>query len=156
MWSHYAGTSKQNEGKMISGINHITLSVTDLDRSFNFYVELVGLTPVVRWYKGAYLTAGDLWISLTLDEKTRRAPLNEYSHIAFSVEKEDFESMRKNLQDNGVEKWQENHSEGDSFYFLDPDGHKLEIHIAGLHNRLKAMKKNPPEDLVFYNHNDET
>jgi catechol 2,3-dioxygenase-like lactoylglutathione lyase family enzyme len=141
---------------MITGLNHITFSVYDLKRSLNFYVNLLGLKPVARWYKGAYLTAGNLWITLILDEQTRRTPLKEYSHIAFSVDKDRFESMRRKLMENGVEKWQDNHSEGDSFYFFDPDGHKLEIHVTGLHNRLTAMKKNPPEDLVFYNQNDDS
>ena len=30
----------------------------------------------------------------------------------------------------GVEVFKDNTSPGDSFYFLDPDGHKLEIRIA--------------------------
>jgi catechol 2,3-dioxygenase-like lactoylglutathione lyase family enzyme len=47
---------------MISGVNHITLSVGDVDRAFRFYVETLGARPLARWSKGAYLLAGDLWL----------------------------------------------------------------------------------------------
>lgn len=30
---------------MITGINHITLSVSNVDRSFAFYAEVLGFTP---------------------------------------------------------------------------------------------------------------
>jgi len=37
---------------MISGVNHITLSVRDVDRSFGFYVETLGAKPLARRSKG--------------------------------------------------------------------------------------------------------
>jgi len=36
---------------MITGVNHITLAVRDLDRSFRFYVETLGIEG--RWRDGA-------------------------------------------------------------------------------------------------------
>lgn len=39
---------------MITAMNHITLAVTDIDKSFLFYRDLVGLKPLVKWDKGAY------------------------------------------------------------------------------------------------------
>jgi catechol 2,3-dioxygenase-like lactoylglutathione lyase family enzyme len=63
---------------MIGGLNHITLSVRDIDRSFRFYVETLGAKPLARWRKGAHLLAGDLWLCLTLDERTRSFALPEY------------------------------------------------------------------------------
>jgi hypothetical protein len=46
--------------------------------------------------------------------------------------------------------WQENRSHGKSFYFLDPDGHKLEIHASDLRSRLEDLKHKPPTDLILY------
>ena len=39
--------------------------------------------------------------------------------------------------------FKENHSEGESFYFLDPDGHKLEIHVGDWQSRLTTKRQNP-------------
>ena len=60
---------------MITGINHITLSVIDLDKSFDFYIEVLGCKPVAKWKQGAYLLAGDLWLCLSVDEQTRLGTL---------------------------------------------------------------------------------
>ena len=78
---------------MISGINHITLSVRNLDTSFDFYTKVLDLRPVARWYNGAYLEAGDTWVCLTVDPDVRSTRLPEYTHTAFTVSKDDFSSL---------------------------------------------------------------
>ncbi|WP_446743008.1 VOC family protein [Silvibacterium acidisoli] len=135
---------------MVTGLNHITLAVKDLDLSFRFYTELLYLRPVARWYKGAYLMAGSLWVCLTLDSETRPAPLPEYTHTAFTVPLDQFEETVRRLNDASVPTWQQNHSPGKSFYFLDPNGHKLEIHASDLASRLESLKEKPPRDLVLF------
>ena len=135
---------------MIRALNHITLAVRDLEQSFRFYADLLGLEPVARWYKGAYLLAGDSWICLTLDPETRSGPLPEYSHFAFSVAPGQFQASVSRLLAAGVSSWQQNHSYGDSFYFLDPNGHKLELHAADLQSRLASLREKPPRDLVLF------
>lgn len=128
---------------MITGLNHVTLAVRDLDRSFDFYAGVLGLKPVARWPKGAYFSAGDLWLALTLDAHTRNGALPEYTHLAFTVTPGDFDAMRRRIEASGAESWQRNTSEGASHYFLDPDGHKLEIHVSDLAARMRAAKANP-------------
>jgi catechol 2,3-dioxygenase-like lactoylglutathione lyase family enzyme len=135
---------------MITGVNHITLSVSDLTRSFNFYVDILGMRPIAKWNHGAYLSAGDLWLCLTLDSRTRSSPLSEYSHIAFNVEPDSFQTLVARLQKESIRCWQQNTSEGDSFYFLDLDGHKLEIHVGTLASRIAAIKKQPYTGLMLY------
>ncbi|MDE1176605.1 MAG: fosfomycin resistance glutathione transferase [Edaphobacter sp.] len=135
---------------MIGGINHITLAVRDLEISFSFYTDVLGLRPVAKWYKGAYLEAGTDWICLTLDESTRSGSLPEYTHLALTVDEAEFAAAMKRLQDAGAECWQQNHSEGESYYFLDPNGHKLEIHTGTLQSRLATMMEHPPRDLILF------
>lgn len=136
---------------MVTGLNHITLSVADLDRAFRFYSESLGLRPVARWYKGAHLAAGEIWVCLTLESELTNRPTNPtYDHIAFTVSDSDYQTLCARLTDAAVQQWQENHSEGDSFYFLDPDGHKLEIHVSDLERRLESLRRTPPRELVLF------
>lgn len=135
---------------MILGINHVTLAVRDLEASFAFYAEVLRLRPIAKWYKGAYLEAGHDWICLSLDDKTRTGPHPEYTHLAFSVEAADFADAAARLRAAGVQCWQENRSEGESFYFLDPNGHKLELHVGNLESRLKSLRQSPPKELRLF------
>jgi catechol 2,3-dioxygenase-like lactoylglutathione lyase family enzyme len=135
---------------LITGVNHITLAVRDIEESFAFYTETLGFHPLARWLKGAYLLAGDMWVALILDRNLRETTLPEYTHIAFSVSPRDFEPLCSRIIDAGMETWQENQSEGASLYFLDPNGHKLEIHASDLEERLKSAQKEPWGDIVFF------
>lgn len=135
---------------MIKGINHITLSVKDVDQSFEFYTQILGFKPVVKWPKGAYLLAGDLWFCLFLDDNTRKSKLPEYTHIAFTISEQNFKVMSERIKKSGAKIWQENQTEGDSLYFVDPNGHKLEIHASNLKARIKRAKTNPWDGLEFF------
>ncbi|WP_284455949.1 VOC family protein [Alloalcanivorax xenomutans] len=125
------------------GINHITLSVSDLDRSLTFYTDIVGMTAIVRWDGGAYLRSGVDWVCLSLDNRTRQGPLPEYSHVAFSLAESAFREKADLLRRHGIPLWKDNRSEGNSLYFLDPDGHKLEFHSGDLASRLSALREKP-------------
>ncbi|MDZ8240219.1 MAG: fosfomycin resistance glutathione transferase [Nostoc sp. ChiQUE01a] len=135
---------------MITGINHITLSVFDVDKSFEFYTKILGCKAIAKWDKGAYLLAGNLWLCLSLDANTRTNPAIEYTHIAFSLPEEEFQKYSDRLVSLGVKKWKENISEGESLYILDPDYHKLELHVGDLFSRIAATRKIPYEGMEFF------
>ena len=135
---------------MIQGINHITLAVKDVELSFEFYARVLGFKPVAKWGEGAYLEVGDTWIALIRDVKVADAIRRDYSHIAFTCNSPDYQSLRARLLEYGCVEWSKNESEGDSFYFLDPDGHKLEIHVGDLESRLRDMRDNPWNKFEYY------
>lgn len=135
---------------MITGINHITLAVRDLEESFKFYQEVLGFKPLAKWKKGAYFLAGDLWFCLIQDENTRESPLKEYTHIAFTVSEQDFEKISDCIRHSQAKIWQDNTSEGASLYFTDPNNHKLEIHASDLATRIKTAKEKPWSGLEFF------
>lgn len=127
----------------VSGINHITLAVSDLDRSFAFYCDLLGCRPIARWNTGAYVSAGDAWLCLSVDDKVN-APRPDYTHVAFSVSAPEFDTLKDAITASGATIWQDNTSEGPSLYFLDPDGHRLEIHNGDWRSRLSSWTRTPP------------
>jgi catechol 2,3-dioxygenase-like lactoylglutathione lyase family enzyme len=59
---------------MLSGLNHLTLAVSQLAPSVAFYQQLLGMTLHARWDSGAYLSCGDLWLCLSLDPQRRVTP----------------------------------------------------------------------------------
>ncbi|MFM2481713.1 fosfomycin resistance glutathione transferase [Celerinatantimonas sp. YJH-8] len=131
---------------MIRGLNHITIAVSDLERSIVFYRELLGFKGHVKWASGAYLSAGDLWLCLSCDEPR---PSQDYTHIALDIEAADFSDFCKRAKSAGIRQWKENSSEGRSVYILDPDGHRLEIHVGSLLSRLEVLKKEPYKGLTW-------
>jgi catechol 2,3-dioxygenase-like lactoylglutathione lyase family enzyme len=136
---------------MLGGLNHLTLAVTDLERSIPFYTDLLGCRLAARWDGGAYLALGDLWLCLSLDPARALAPQGaDYTHYALSIAAQDVDAFRARLLAAGVIEWRTNKSEGNSFYFLDPDGHQLEAHAGDLASRLAACHARPYAGMRFY------
>lgn len=134
---------------MIIGINHINISAIDIARSFSFYKDVLGFKPLCKSEGSAYFLAGDpdapgcLWLSLDLDRNNIRKPSPCNTHIAFTVAENNFKEMAQRILNSGAKIFKENTSPGTSLYFLDPDEHKLEIHVGNWQNRINAKKANP-------------
>lgn len=126
---------------MITGMNHITLAVKDVKKSFAFYRDIIGLKPLCRWDKGAYFLVDKFWFCLNQDDRREINPC--YTHYAFSVSPDNFQSMSERIINSGAFVFKENTSPGESLYFLDPDGHKLEIHASDWQSRVAIKKAEP-------------
>lgn len=133
---------------MLLGLNHITVTVNCLDESLEFYCNVLGFTLHARWNSGAYLSCADVWYCLSLGKSE---PSKDYTHIAFTLDESNLQNLEERLQQNNINKWQENISEGSSLYILDPNGHKLEIHVGNLQTRLESLKAMPYDGLRIYN-----
>ena len=79
---------------MVSGINHLTWTVTDIEASFAFYVEVLGFRPVMKCTWSAYFLAGDVWIAIVAGEGRTDT---RYDHIAFQVSKADYKALVSRL-----------------------------------------------------------
>jgi len=135
---------------VLNGFNHLTLAVTDLPRSLDFYSRVLNFRLAATWDAGAYLTLGELWLCLSLGKGSDAQDSSTYTHYAFSIQQSDFQAFRQRLRDSGVTEWQPNRSEGDSFYFLDPDGHQLEAHVGSLSSRLAECRAKPYKGMRFF------
>ncbi|HEJ4898873.1 TPA: FosA family fosfomycin resistance glutathione transferase [Pseudomonas aeruginosa] len=133
---------------MLTGLNHLTLAVADLPARIAFYRDLLGFRLEARWDQGAYLELGSLWLCLSREPQCG-GPAADYTHYAFGIAAADFARFAAQLRAHGVREWKQNRSEGDSFYFLDPDGHRLEAHVGDLRSRLAACRQAPYAGMRF-------
>ena len=67
----------------ITNINHITLAYTCIHRSFEFYKDVLGFKPLVKWGKGEYFLIGNFWFCLNIDSAKEPQPC--YTYYAFSI-----------------------------------------------------------------------
>ena len=132
---------------MIGDLNHVTLPVRDLEAGLEFYREVLGFRPLARWSRGAYFLAGRAtWLCLALDSEATPGA----GHVAFSVGSSDFTRSRQRILESGAREWRENTSEGESVYFEDPDGNRLELHVGDWKTRLSSCREAPYEGMVFF------
>jgi catechol 2,3-dioxygenase-like lactoylglutathione lyase family enzyme len=123
----------------VIGLNHVTLAVADVDRALAFYRDLLGFRLRAQGDGFAYLEAGSLWLCLSRDTATREAPHPDYTHVALNVAAADFAALAERVR-AAAPIWKDDRSEGASLYFLDPDGHKLELHVGSLESRLEHYR----------------
>lgn len=119
-------------------IDHVSVSVTDIEKARDFYGRILGLQQIPRpdfSFPGIWYKLGDVMIHVI---KTAREPKHvdradisaQDAHLAFHVESiEEFEDIVKKLEDEGFPWYElENSPSGlRQLFFKDPDGHMIEI-----------------------------
>lgn len=124
----------------VKHIDHVTLVVKDLERSRQFYVDLLGMQDVERpnfGFPGLWFQAGSTQIHL-IGEHAESGPakifvpdecqLSRTRHFAFEVD--DADLAVKQLQERGVPiaAGPKKRPDGPTqLYILDPDGNLVEL-----------------------------
>lgn len=121
----------------VLGIDHVALSVSDLERSRQFYTEVLGLKVSEREYQKPgveyFLDCGTSLVGLIQgDPKGDNHVLQDGglggNHFSFRVHTKDFDRIVEEIKSCAITvTYLKKREKSWSVYFLDPDGNKLEI-----------------------------
>ena len=119
----------------LEGIDHVALSVRDIERSANWYIDVLGFE---RRYEGmwngipTFMGKGNTAIALfpVKSDLISTSPSREVIrmlHLAFRADRKNFIAAQEELKRRGIKFEFQDHEISHSIYFRDPDGHQLEI-----------------------------
>jgi catechol 2,3-dioxygenase-like lactoylglutathione lyase family enzyme len=109
-----------------SGVDHIVLHVSDVQRSRKFYTERLGMTVYRENDRQVFLHAGAQGVALFKQPAGGAVSGGDLNHLALNVADDTYESLKAELEAHGIAV---SGRPGDDrcIYFSDPDGHRLQL-----------------------------
>ena len=119
----------------LEGLDHVALAVRDVERSADWYVEVLGferrhdgMWEGVPVFVGRNTTAIALF-PLGSDHANPSLPRkpNSMLHLALRADRKNFIAAQRDLTSRGIAFHFQDHQISQSIYFRDPDGYEIEI-----------------------------
>jgi catechol 2,3-dioxygenase-like lactoylglutathione lyase family enzyme len=117
----------------LEGIDHVAMSVRDLERAAQWYIDVLGFE---RQHEGTwdgvpvFIGKGTTALALfpVRSGSASSAPADiRMLHLAFRANRKNFLAAHEELKHRGIKFEFQDHEVSHSIYFRDPDGHQLEI-----------------------------
>ncbi len=123
-------------GLQVEAINHISIAVSDLQRSEEFYHRILGFEPLGRdlWpdceHNAAFKTGQGQSLILSEDPYLTKLP-ETGTHQAYTIGGSGRDAIATELKQRGIEvhSYREDRPQetGDNFYFCDPNGNRIQL-----------------------------
>ena len=119
----------------LEGIDHVALGVRDIERSVEWYIEVLGFERLHEgMWNGVPTFIGKANTEIALFPARSNAQSTPSTHrdirmlhLAFRANRENFLASQRELEKRGIKFEFQDHEISHSIYFRDPDGHQLEI-----------------------------
>ncbi len=118
----------------LEGIDHVAMGVSDVARSAQWYIDVLGFE---YRYKDVwdgiptFIDKGTTAIALFPADAEARSTSSPRDirmlHLAFRATRKNFLAAQEELKHRGIKFEFQDHEISHSIYFRDPDGHELEI-----------------------------
>jgi catechol 2,3-dioxygenase-like lactoylglutathione lyase family enzyme len=125
----------------LEGIDHVAISVSDIERSASWYIDVLGFG---RFHEGmwngvpVFIGEGTTALALFPAKSSTAVGLAKNAaepvrggvrmlHLAMRANRKNFLAAQEELKHRGIKFEFEDHEISHSIYFHDPDGHVLEI-----------------------------
>jgi glyoxylase I family protein len=121
------------------GVHHMALICSDVEQTIQFYQELLGFPLVELMENRDYKGSTHLFFDMGNDNllaffdfpglglKPGIEALGGVQHIAISIDSDNFEAIKKRLEQRGIQYLGPDRGAHDSIYFKDPDGIQIEL-----------------------------
>jgi len=112
-----------------TGIDHVVLHVSDLERSIAFYTGILGMTEHHGGSGYMFLRCGNQVIGLFEvghGQEVKSGP--ELNHMAFNQSTGSYEEVKAVLKSHGIDV-RGRRGDPRCIYFSDPDGHQLQLNV---------------------------
>jgi catechol 2,3-dioxygenase-like lactoylglutathione lyase family enzyme len=125
------------------GIDHVALSVRDVERSVQWYIDVLGFEKRYDgMWDGIPVFVGKGETALAIFPTRENEPgaaaqpaLIRILHLALRTDHANFLKAQNELKERGIKFTFQDHKISHSIYFDDPDGHELEITTYELEGR---------------------
>jgi glyoxylase I family protein len=135
----YLRPAAERPESTVRGLHHLALICSDVEQTIQFYQELLGFPLIELMENRDYKGSTHLFFDMGNDNLLAffdfpglglpdlREQLGGVQHIAISTDSDNFEMIKKRLDERGVQYLGPDRGAMDSVYFKDPDGIQIEL-----------------------------
>jgi glyoxylase I family protein len=135
----YLRPAAERPTSTVRGLHHLALICSDVEQTIQFYQELLGFPLVELMENRDYKGSTHLFFDMGHDNllaffdfpglglQPGIEALGGVQHIAISIDSDNFEVIKKRLEERGIQYLGPDRGAKDSIYFKDPDGIQIEL-----------------------------